>query len=872
MANNNSVALVSVKADGSLFVPEEACVALNAMQHPLAVVAIAGKYRSGKSTLISRLIGRKGAFKVGHSVRSCTKGIMAHKLALTVAGGQRVLVLDSEGLNALDSNIQHDVRIFALSVLLSSVFLYNVQNTLDEAALNSIKVVTDFATMMCATGTDTAESLAAEMPMFAAVVRDFSLKLDRADGTKMSPDEWLEDALQTHRDDNGAASNAEQVSDKGEVRRAIRQLFPQRRCFTLPRPANDEHTMGRMDTAEDKDLRPEFLRGIGDIQKQVVAGAPIKTVMGEKVTGPGLLRVTQQLVAAINDARAPQIRESWALLAELKGRDLVEKLTAQVGHVTAKWHDSPKPLVDIERAMRKLMQDMQDTFSKQVPNRPELLAKLASNHEAQMVQVLANARASRAAACDALLQSKVLQAKELALEAEHDDGGKLGELWPQRLRAVGVAEGEISTKQADLDIDDGGGWVREYRARLLAQVSTLCTSIVRRGAGGVPRARVEELEARLETANSQHQVEVDEMQSKVERLLQSADDEHNMAMTREREGFTLQTTQQEDRHHKLQAEHSATLAELQGARDDRDVVLRQLEELREGQQQSVAVGAQLEQQTIELSEVRLRLEDAVAEQDRCMQQLAECEAQRAKGEESLKAEVAELQMQAEKRIRHKLEQGTKEKQSLEAELRNSKADALAIRGQLGSQKQESDIAVRELTRQLEARNDDVRNKQNILEEAQQREHDTRKESRQQLEHQRKQVLDMVKQNKLDAAEAYSNHQAVEGKCRERCSDLELHAKKLEMLNQNGKRTLERCHEMEQENKRLREVCEQERILAARSVAENSALRKTLDTKHQEITELRSSLQQSANEKSQVKCSLAVAETKASFYANINELG
>ena len=131
---------------------------------------------------------------------------------------------------------------------------------------------------------------------------------------------------------------------------------------------------------------------------------------------------------------------------------------------------------------------------------------------------------------------------------------------------------------------------------------------------------------------------------------------------------------------------------------------------------------------------------------------------------------------------------------------------------------------------------------------------------------------MVKQNKLDAAEAYSNHQAVEGKCRERCSDLELHAKKLEMLNQNGKRTLERCHEMEQENKRLREVCEQERILAARSVAENSALRKTLDTKHQEITELRSSLQQSANEKSQVKCSLAVAETKASFYANINELG
>ena len=46
-----------------------------------------------------------------------------------------VLVIDSEGLGALDEDSNHDVRIFSLAILLSSYFIYNSVGSIDEQAL-----------------------------------------------------------------------------------------------------------------------------------------------------------------------------------------------------------------------------------------------------------------------------------------------------------------------------------------------------------------------------------------------------------------------------------------------------------------------------------------------------------------------------------------------------------------------------------------------------------------------------------------------------------------------------------------------------------------------------------------------------------------
>eukprot|EP00456_Euglypha_rotunda_P079233 TRINITY_DN7605_c0_g1_i1.p1 TRINITY_DN7605_c0_g1~~TRINITY_DN7605_c0_g1_i1.p1 ORF type:complete len:109 (-),score=14.71 TRINITY_DN7605_c0_g1_i1:10-336(-) len=54
---------------------DEAAKLLSAITSKIAVVVVAGPYRTGKSYLLNRLIGRQSGFSVGSTVKACTKGI-----------------------------------------------------------------------------------------------------------------------------------------------------------------------------------------------------------------------------------------------------------------------------------------------------------------------------------------------------------------------------------------------------------------------------------------------------------------------------------------------------------------------------------------------------------------------------------------------------------------------------------------------------------------------------------------------------------------------------------------------------------------------------------------------------------------------------
>ena len=52
-----------------------------------------------------------------------------------------ILIVDSEGIGALDEDSNHDMRIFSLAILLSSYFIYNSTGSIDEQALQNINLV-----------------------------------------------------------------------------------------------------------------------------------------------------------------------------------------------------------------------------------------------------------------------------------------------------------------------------------------------------------------------------------------------------------------------------------------------------------------------------------------------------------------------------------------------------------------------------------------------------------------------------------------------------------------------------------------------------------------------------------------------------------
>lgn len=73
-------------------------------------------------------------FTIGSTVKACTKGIWmwTHPVKLPNEDAY-ALILDAEGLNSTERTTNTDMKLFALSILLSSLFLYNSRSHISEA-------------------------------------------------------------------------------------------------------------------------------------------------------------------------------------------------------------------------------------------------------------------------------------------------------------------------------------------------------------------------------------------------------------------------------------------------------------------------------------------------------------------------------------------------------------------------------------------------------------------------------------------------------------------------------------------------------------------------------------------------------------------
>ena len=142
-------------------------------------------YRTGKSYLINRmLLNRQKGFSVGPTINPCTKGlwIWSRPIFAEDSSGNPlpVLLIDTEGFGALDTDQNHDIRIFTLAILLSSYFLYNSVGGIDESALQNLNFVINLSKFIKLKNDSKKETNPEELsnlfPSFLWVLRDFSLQ------------------------------------------------------------------------------------------------------------------------------------------------------------------------------------------------------------------------------------------------------------------------------------------------------------------------------------------------------------------------------------------------------------------------------------------------------------------------------------------------------------------------------------------------------------------------------------------------------------------------------------------------------------------------------------------------------------------------
>nr|XP_020663595.1 guanylate-binding protein 1-like [Pogona vitticeps] len=298
------ICLIENSPKEKLRINPEALEILRKIQQPVVVVAIVGLYRTGKSYLMNKLAGKDQGGWMG--------GLVGWMNATHLCP-------------SLQSNTENDSWIFALSVLLSSTFVYNSMSTINHYALEQMHYVTELTEhiKMKTPNRNRSKSddgfpdqFASFFPTFIWVVRDFTLQLALQDGRQITEDEYLENALERKTD----------APEKQDLpKKCLREYFPNRKCFVFDRPAS-RHDLQFLEHLPESKLSPEFMEQARRFCNYIYENAQAKVIQGgHVVTGSLLGNLAESYTEAIRCGSIPCIENAVLALAQIENSAAVHE-------------------------------------------------------------------------------------------------------------------------------------------------------------------------------------------------------------------------------------------------------------------------------------------------------------------------------------------------------------------------------------------------------------------------------------------------------------------------------------------------------------------------------------------------------------------
>lgn len=223
-------------------------------------------------------------------------------------------MIDSEGIGALDEDSAHDTRIFSLTILFSSIFIYNSVGSIDENAINNMSLVINLTKHIHLNSGDDREIDPEEygkfFPSFIWIIRDFTLRLVDPEGNPITSQQYLERALAPQE---GFSDDTEK---KNRIRRLLTTFFPDRDCFCMVRPLTNEENLQNLGTMDIKKLRPEFYQQVMSLRNRLMTKMRPKTMNGKNLSGEMLTALFGSYLQAINEGSVPNIENAWTYLCQ----------------------------------------------------------------------------------------------------------------------------------------------------------------------------------------------------------------------------------------------------------------------------------------------------------------------------------------------------------------------------------------------------------------------------------------------------------------------------------------------------------------------------------------------------------------------------
>nr|XP_048309648.1 guanylate-binding protein 1-like [Myodes glareolus] len=344
---------------GQLVANQEALRILSAIKQPVAVVAIVGFYCTGKSYLMNRLAGKNAGFSLGSTVQSHTKGIWMWCVPHPQKPDHTLVLLDTEGLGDVEKgDNQNDCWIFALAILLSSIFVYNSMGTINQQAMDQLHYVTELSDRIRTRSSsdqdevEDSDEFVSFFPDFVWALRDFSLEL-KANGEIISPDEYLENSLRLIQ----GTGQRDKEQKFNLPRLCIRKFFPKKKCFVFERPAHGKK-LGQLESLQDQDLNSNFMEQVTEFCSYVFSCSKVKMLSGGiKVNGPRLESLVVTYVNTISSGGLPCMENAVLALSKTENAAAMQKAIAHYDQQMTQKLQLPtenlQELLDLHKASEK---------------------------------------------------------------------------------------------------------------------------------------------------------------------------------------------------------------------------------------------------------------------------------------------------------------------------------------------------------------------------------------------------------------------------------------------------------------------------------------------------------------------------------------
>ena len=370
-----AIPLVLFEKD-KFIIPKEAKQLLNqpSFKH-IGIISLVGKYRTGKSFLLNRVLlnrQKNSGFGVGPTFRPCTKGIWIWSEPLFISNTQSktpfpCFLIDTEGLGAYIEEINHDTKIFLIAILISSLFIYNSFGAIDEISLTTLSLVLNLGETIkikSLSHKDTEEELAEYFPSLLWLLRDFSLKLEDINGNAITEKQYLEKALENV---NGEDKN-EIIKEKNRVRKLIRAYFPERDCFTMVRPVENEKDLQNLEYLSDQDLRTEFLEQAQIFRDKIMNITTPKTFHKKLLSGAMLLELIENILDTINSGSIPIIENSWKYVIQNEAIKTTDFFFNQFSKEIRDFREKNKNKKDFDKKMKNYTKDLTNKYLNELNN------------------------------------------------------------------------------------------------------------------------------------------------------------------------------------------------------------------------------------------------------------------------------------------------------------------------------------------------------------------------------------------------------------------------------------------------------------------------------------------------------------------------